>query len=116
MPRTKEIIDRNREIARLRGEGARPKELAERFGLQPSYIGEICKDVERDLEFERSPESLGPLSVRACHILSKAGVLSLHSLRAYVDSDPSWKDSLNKRHGATDRIISDIAAFLSRNG
>src|SRR5512143_1710711 len=115
MARLKEIVERNREIARLRGEGERPKDLARRFGLQPSYIGEICKDVKRDEEFERSPESLGPLSVRAFHILSKAGVHSLSSLRAFVASDQQWQAALRERHGATERILSDIAAFLAKN-
>ncbi len=114
MPKQKMVAERNREIAHLREGGARPKDLAERFGLQPSYIGEICKDVKRDEEFGRSPESLGPLTVRACHALSKAGIQSLRSLQEFVSKEPLWQEML-KRHGATDRNISDIKAFLDKN-
>jgi hypothetical protein len=115
MARQKEIILRNREIARLRSEGARPKDLSERFGLKPSYIGEICEDVRREEEFMRSPDSLGPLSVRACHILSKAGVSSAASLIGFVRADPSWRDSLKGRHGASDKTIADIEGFMEKS-
>ncbi len=114
MPKQKMVSERNREIARLREGGASPKDLAGRFGLKPSYIGEICKDVKRDEEFRRSPESLGPLTVRAFHVLSKAGIQSLRSLQEFVSKEPLWQDTL-KRHGATDRNISDITAFMAKN-
>ncbi len=108
------IAERNRRIAQLKKDGVPNKELARMFELGSGYITEIAKEEERLERYRDSGESLGPLSVAAFVMLSKAGIASQNALFSFIRAEPDWKEAMRARFSASERVITDIERFCEK--